>query len=113
MIPLLKELRRIQRSDGVSSHMISITDVLGGRLNDLRFSERVWESEFMASSGFYTNRIRYSQFLNYFTEAGFVAQVYRLARWKTLPTPRSKMAREFQRLPDSDLQVSGFDVYLH
>ena len=112
-VSLLAELRRIQRVDGVGSHMISITDILGGKLNDLRFSERTWESEFVASSGFYTNRIRYNQFLKYFSEAGFIPQVYRLARWKTLPTPRSKMAREFAQLPESDLQVSGFDVYLH
>jgi SAM-dependent methyltransferase len=112
-VPLLRELRRIQRIDGVGSHTISITDILGGNLNDLRFSEETWESEFMASSGFYTNRIRYSEFLNYFEAAGFLPQIYRIARWKSLPTPRNKMAREFAQLPDSDLQVSGFDVYLH
>jgi hypothetical protein len=30
-------------------------------LNNLRFSERIWESEFMAKSGFYTNRIPLGQ----------------------------------------------------
>jgi hypothetical protein len=48
-----------------------------------------------------------------FRDAGFVPRVYRTARWQTLPTPRSKMAPEFATLPDEDLQVSGFDVYLH
>ena len=59
-VPLLAELRRIQRPDGVSSHMISISDILGGNLNDLRFSQKTWESDLMANSGFYTNRIRYN-----------------------------------------------------
>ena len=111
--PMLAELRRIQRPDGVGSHTISISDILGGNLNDLRFSEKTWESDLMASSGFYTNRIRYNEFLRYFQEAGFIPEVYRTAHWDTLPTPRSKMAPEFARLPEADLQISGFDVYLH
>ena len=110
---LLAEMRRIQRPDGVGSHMISISDILGGNLNDLRFSEKTWESDLMANSGFYTNRIRYNEYLKYFKEAGFVPQVYRTAKWDTLPTPRNKMAPEFASLPESELQISGFDVYLH
>jgi SAM-dependent methyltransferase len=110
---LLAELRRIQRPDGVGSHTISIADILGGNLNDLRFSEKTWESSLMANSGFYTNRIRYNEYLKFFTEAAFVPQVYRTAQWDTLPTPRHKMSPEFAQLPDSELQISGFDVYLH
>jgi SAM-dependent methyltransferase len=110
--PLLRELRRIQRPDGVGSHTLSISDILGGKLNDLRFSQKTWESDLMANSGFYTNRIRYGELLHLFCEAGFAPQVYRTARWKELPTPREKMAPEFALLPDEDLQISGFDVYL-
>jgi SAM-dependent methyltransferase len=112
-VPLLAELRRIQRRDGVGSHTVSIADIVGGNLNDLRFRQGTWESEFMANSGFYTNRIRYHEFLDGFRRVGFVPEVYRIARWDTLPTPRSKMASEFAALPDADLKVSGFDVYLH
>jgi len=111
--PLLAEMRRIQRPDGVGSHTVSISDILGGNLNDLRFSERTWESNLMANSGFYTNRIRYGEFLKMFRDAGFVPQVYRTAQWDHLPTPREKMAPQFAKLPDADLQISGFDVYLH
>jgi SAM-dependent methyltransferase len=112
-VPFLTELRRIQRPDGVGSHTVSIADILGGNLNDLRFSEKTWESDLMANSGFYTNRIRYNEYLRYFTEAGFIPQVYRTAQWDTLPTPRNKMAPEFAQLPEAELQISGFDVYLH
>jgi SAM-dependent methyltransferase len=111
--PFVAELRRIQRPDGVGSHTVSIADILGGNLNDLRFSERTWESDLMANSGFYTNRIRYNEYMKFFAEAGFVPQVYRTAQWDTLPTPRNKMAPEFAQLPESELQISGFDVYLH
>ena len=107
------ELRRIQRPGGVASHCISISDILSGKLNDLRFSNRIWKSSFMANSGFYTNRIRYTELLRLFRLAGFTPEVRRVARWQALPTPRQKMAHEFAELPEEELQVSGFDVLLH
>jgi SAM-dependent methyltransferase len=111
-LPTLLELRRIQRPGGVASHSIFISDILGGKLNDLRFSDRVWESSFMANSGFYTNRIRYTELLRLFRLAGFAPEVRQVARWQALPTPRRKMAHEFAELPEEELQVSGFDVLL-
>jgi hypothetical protein len=109
----LQELRRIQRPDGLGAHRISISDILGGKLNDLRFSERVWESAFMSKSGFYTNRIRYGLLMEMFKDAGFTPEIRRVTRWQTLPTPRKKMAPQFASLPDEDLCISGFDLYLH
>lgn len=111
-LPTLKELRRIQRPDGVGSHRVSISDILGGKLNDLRFSDRIWESPLMAKSGFYTNRIRYSKLMELFREAGFTPEIRKIARWKTLPTPRKKMAPQFASLPEEELSVSGFDLFL-
>jgi SAM-dependent methyltransferase len=112
-LPTLVELRRIQRTDGVGSHYTGFGDILGGQLNDLRFSDRIWESSFMANSGFYTNRIRYHELLRLVRLAGFEPEVLHLARWKTLPTPRRKLAPQFAALPEQDLQVSGLDVLLH
>jgi SAM-dependent methyltransferase len=111
-VPTLAELRRIQRPDGVGSHCISISDILGGKLNDLRFSDRIWESSFMAKSGFYTNRIRYAELLKLFRQAGFEPEVRSVKRWTVLPTPRGKMAPEFAALPEEELRVAGFDVSL-
>jgi SAM-dependent methyltransferase len=112
-LPTLQELRRIQRPDGVGSHCIPIRDIIGGNLNDLRFSQRVWESSFMANSRFYTNRLRYVELLRLFRLAGFEPEVVREKRWTTLPTPRRKMAKEFALLSEEDLQVSEFDVLVH
>jgi hypothetical protein len=112
-LPFLQELRRIQRPDGVGSHCIPIKDIIGGKLNDLRFSQRIWESSFMANSRFYTNRLRYLELLRLFRQAGFEPEVVREIRWKTLPTPRRNMANQFALLSDEDLQVSEFDVLLH
>jgi len=112
-LPTLLELRRIQVSEGIGSHRVSISDILGGGLNDLRFSQRIWESSLMANSGFYTNRIRYSELLRLFRVAGFDVQLRSVERWDKLPTPRRKMAEEFAVLPEDELRVSGFDVLLH
>jgi hypothetical protein len=111
-LPTLVELRRIQRPDGVGSHHTAFGDILGGKLNDLRFNARAWESSFMANSGFYTNRIRYTELLQLFREAGFEPEVIRSARWETLPTPRRKMSHEFAMLPEDELRMSALDVIL-
>jgi SAM-dependent methyltransferase len=108
----LQEMRRIQRPDGVASHAIPIKDVIGGNLNDLRFSETVWESPFMADSRFYTNRFRYAEMLRLFQQAGFAPEVVRERRWEKLPTPRNKMSSQFAALPEEDLLVADFDVLL-
>jgi hypothetical protein len=109
----LRELRRVQRPGGVASHCVPIKDIIGGKLNDLRFSKRIWESSFMANSRFYTNRLRYMELLRLFRQSGFESEVVREIRWKTLPTPRRKMAKEFALLSEEDLQVSEFHVLLH
>ena len=111
-VATLRELRRIQRRGGVASHSIPIKDIIGGKLNDLRFREGIWESSLMANSRFYTNRLRYLELLRLFREAGFEPEVVRKAQWETLPTPRRKMAKEFALLSEEDLRVSEFDVLL-
>jgi SAM-dependent methyltransferase len=113
IVPTLQELRRVQRPGGVASHTIPIKDVIGGKLNDLRFGAGIWESPLMANSRFYTNRLRYLELLRLFREAGFEPEVVREICWKTLPIPRRKMAKEFAQLSEEDLQVSAFDVLLH
>lgn len=108
----MHQLSRVLRPGGVCSHVIDLKDMLGESLNHLRFSERVWESDFMRKSGFYTNRIRYSEMLDHFTRAGFTVEVVEKHCWDNLPIPRSKMADPFRSLPEEDLCVSGFGVVL-
>jgi len=110
--PTLQELRRVQRPDGIGSHRVDLKDHLGGALNNLRFQKWTWESEFMSKSGFYTNRIRYSEMLRLFRQAGFDVKVLNVDRWSHLPTPRRKLARPFRDLPEEELAVSGLDVLL-
>jgi hypothetical protein len=108
----LKELRRVIRPDGICSHRIDLMDHLCFELNNLRFSEELWESDFFAKSGFYTNRIRYSEMLGLFREAGFFPEEVSIDRWETLPTPVGKMAMEFRGLDEDELRIFAFDVIL-
>lgn len=109
----MKQCHRILKPEGICSHRVDLRDHLGGALNNLRFSTHIWESEFFASSGFYTNRIQYSQMLQLFVDAGFSIEVTDTRRWETLPTARKKLAREFREISDDELCISGFDVLLH
>lgn len=109
---LMHQLRRILRPGGICSHEVDLKDHLGGALNNLRFSSRIWESNFLARSGFYTNRIRYGEMLRGFVQAGFDVDVLRTERFATLPTPRESLAPEYRSLPEDDLLVSSFDVVL-
>lgn len=108
----LGEFRRILKPGGASVHRVDLRDHLGGRLDNLRFSDRHWESDLMARSGFYTNRIRHAEMLRLFETAGFEAEVTKTSQWDTLPTPRARLAPRFRGLDDADLMISGFDVVL-
>jgi SAM-dependent methyltransferase len=106
------ELRRILRDDGVCAHTIDFKDHLGGALNNLRFPTRVWESDFMARSGFYTNRIGYAKMLDIFKKVGFDVNIIQVKRWDCLPTPRSRLAKEFRNISEEHLLVQGAQVVL-
>jgi hypothetical protein len=106
------ELRRVLSADGACSHRVDLKDHLGGALDNLRFPADLWEADWMARSGFYTNRFRYSEMLDVFQSVGFDIDIVRVDRWKALPTPRSRMALAFRELDDDELLVSAFDVVL-
>ncbi len=108
----LVELRRILRPGGACSHRIDLQDHLSGSLNNLRFSETVWEADWMAMSGFYTNRIRYAGMLERFERAGFSCQVIHVDRWNKLPLSKARMTESFSALSDNELLINGFDVVL-
>jgi hypothetical protein len=109
----MKELRRIQKRGGVGSYSASMCDLISGGANDLRFSSQAWESQLMANAGFYTNRLRYSEMLSLFREAGFEPEVIHVGRWDKLPIARRKIAPEFRKLSDEDLLTREWDVLLH
>jgi len=110
--PVMEEFRRLLKPDGIISHRIDLKDHLGGALNNRRISTNLWEKDWFAHSGFYTNRLSYPQMLAEFEAAGFAIEIVQVDRWEALPTPVEKMAKEFRNLDPADLLVSGFDVLL-
>lgn len=107
-----RALARVLKPDGVCSHRVDLRDHLGGGLNNLRFSERLWESPFFAGAGFYTNRIGFDGMLQAFAQAGFEVDVTEVRRWDKLPIDRRRLADEFRLIPDDVLTVCGFDAVL-
>jgi SAM-dependent methyltransferase len=98
-----RELHRIMKPGGLSSHNIDYQDHLNFGLNNLRFSEKVWESSFFARSGFYTNRVPAPQLHEMFKSAGFKVVYEEFGKWPALPIRRSLLDDEFKILRDEHL----------
>ena len=108
----LLELRRMVRPGAYASHNIDFQDHLASALNNLRFSERTWESAFFASSGFYTNRIPAVAMHRMFQAVGFEIVQEGFGRWSRLPTPRKAMYEDFQQYSDEALCIRTSHVLL-
>lgn len=111
-LPVMMQLRRLLAPGGFASHRIDLQDHLANALHNLRFSDRVWESDFMATSGFYTNRIRFFEMVDLFEEAGFDTCVTGVRQFAEIPTPPAKFAPQFKDVPEDDLLICDFDVVL-
>ena len=108
----LSQCRRVLKADGAFSNHVDLKDHLGGGLNNLRFSEKTWESDLFSRSGFYTNRIRMTDMLRRFEAAGFSHSCLLPVHWSRMPIARSRLHREFQALTEEELTVSAFDIVL-
>jgi SAM-dependent methyltransferase len=111
-LPTMEQCRRILKPSGVISHKIDFKDHLDGGLNNLRFSKNIWESNLFVNSGFYTNRIRFSQMQQLIEQAGFGLEILSTQRWDKVPISRNKLAGEFRNYSDDDLSVNGAEVLL-
>jgi SAM-dependent methyltransferase len=107
---MVSEWARILRPGAVALHRVDLKDHLGGGLNNLRFSDAMWDSSLFRRSGFYTNRIRYGDIIDRFRSAGFAVEVIRCERWPRVPISRALLAPRFASIDDDDLRVSGFDI---
>jgi predicted SAM-dependent methyltransferase len=108
-----KELWRVLRPGGVSTHVVDFKDHLEQSLNNLRFSDRAWEADWFApSSGFYTNRIRLGGMVKLIEAQGFKVDVVEKSEWDALPLPRNKLDPQFRALRDDELKVKGATLRL-
>jgi hypothetical protein len=102
--PVIVELGRVIAPDGLGRHAIDFHDHLGCRLENLRFSRAVWEADWMARSGFYTNRVGASRVIAMLEQAGFDVHVLWQYAWDAPPIERTRMAADVQAAwTDADL----------
>jgi hypothetical protein len=106
----LKCMYEAMKPGAITSHNIHLKDHLGGALNNLRFSEKLWEADWWANSGFYTNRLRPSELRAAFLSAGFELIDFVVAMYDTLPTPRNAMDRHFRTMSNEDLMATGVSL---
>ena len=105
LIKLVKEMFRILKPNGVISHNINYKDHLDEGLNNLRFPEKLWESNLFANSGFYTNRIPAVEMHMIFKSNGFSIEKEYFGKWNKLPTQRKLLSKDFKKYTDKDLSV--------
>ena len=60
-LDIQNECMRVLCADGICSHRVDLRDHLGGGINILRFSKRLWESDSFTRSGFFKNRIQFQK----------------------------------------------------
>ena len=106
------QMHRILKPDGIASHQVDLRDHLGGGLNNMRIASRWWETELMAGSGFYTNRIRFSEMSICSSRLDFTVEMVSTQRWDEPPISSDKLAPEFRHFAGEDLLISSFHVLL-
>jgi hypothetical protein len=102
-VDTLGELRRLIHPEGCSVHSIDLRDMMSLSLHHLRFSDRVWESEWIRNSGFYTNRLRLAEIVALAQKVGLDAEASEVNRWAALPVDRKKLARPYRNMSDEEL----------
>jgi SAM-dependent methyltransferase len=102
----LAELYRILKPGAMSSHQIDFRDHLGGGLDNLRFSERLWEAPWFAQrSGFYTNRLRHGDMDRAFRAAGFEVEWITVNRYDAPPIEHRHLAPQFRDMDAAELCI--------
>ena len=102
---LIDQMYRVLRPKGVISHNINYKDHLDESLNNLRFSENLWESNFFARSGFYTNRLPAVEIHSLFKKKGFKLTYENFGKWEKLPINRNKINKIFNKFTDEELAI--------
>jgi SAM-dependent methyltransferase len=111
LAPTFNEMRRVMKDDAIACHWVDFQDHLGGKLANLRFSPAIWESEFMALSGFYTNRVSPSQLIAILDDAGLKVEIENRGVWTQPAATRARIARQLRAdWTDEDLRVCSMSI---
>jgi ubiquinone/menaquinone biosynthesis C-methylase UbiE len=107
---IINETKRVIKENGKFSHNIDLMDHLNYSLNSLRFSKKTWEGQLFANSGFYTNRLRYSQIIELFENSGFKIVYKDYGAWKDIPIKKTYLHKSFKDLNKEDLLIRTMHI---
>lgn len=100
----IHEMFRFMKVGGRCYHTIDFMDHLGGKKNNLRFSESIWEDEDHYRMDNYTNRIQCSEMKNMIEMAGFKnVKVKKNLMFKDLPIKKNKISKDLCNFSRDDL----------
>lgn len=102
----------IGKADSLSFHGIDFHDHFRGKLNHLRFSNKIWEGKFGINSGFYTNRIGRSDMFFRIEGAGFFIEEIERFEWKNSPIVSEKIHEDLS-WSIHDLLVCSATIFCH
>lgn len=107
---LIGLIAKASATPSLGRHIVDLHDHLGCRLNNLRFSPRFWEHKIVSNSGFYTNRLRFSEITGIAQDAGLSVTIPQALVWPQSPTDRTNMHPMFKGFGDDHLKVCMFDM---
>ncbi len=108
----LTEIFRVMKPNSVSSHRVNLTDHLANNINNLRFSDFIWESKLFRKSGFYTNRFRICDYENILQKHNIKYKIIAKDYFSNRILDKKYLHTQFRKYSNSELSVSGFDLIL-
>jgi len=112
-LSVLNEFHRILKPGSLMSHKVDLKDCIAFGLNNMRFSDVIWNSDRFFTSGFYTNRIRRDEMLNLFSDSGFDVIKTIDFYFEEAPLKLTQCSKDIrERYNDHDLIYSGMHCIL-
>lgn len=110
---MLREFHRVLKTGSLMSHKIDLKDCIAYGLNNMRFSDNIWNSERFFTSGFYTNRIRRDEMLGLFAAEGFALLKVNDVVFDQIPLTIDQSSKDIrERYNDEDFLYSGLHCVL-
>jgi hypothetical protein len=76
----VQKMKSVSEPGKYLSRTVDFKDHLGGAIHHLRFLQNKWESSAIYNSDIYTNRLRFSEWMNILGEGNTVYQIL----WKNI-----------------------------
>ena len=108
---VIKELYRISLPGSIHIHYIDQRDCFSYSLNNLRFNKKYWESQTIQDSGFYTNRIRTSEFIEKFINENFTIVKVKKEFFSKNQIKKENVSKDIKHISD-DLMIKVLEIVL-